>query len=196
VITLQIADPSSRQSGRPKDTRPQISDSNFRQEVMSGRKSYKGALYQDILTDWLTDSQSWSSFDFDNWNLHVTNRNIKQNKPAIHIRQWSSTWGTRTTEGMRTLLNEHGNTSYGIALTLNLPGCTHSTEIRPRNEMLTCQKQAHSSQQQVRSTLIIDQIFNHIILLCENAFVPLLIVIWYFIPYFGCNVFNRLRYML
>jgi hypothetical protein len=28
VITLQIADPSSRQRGRPIDTRPQISDSN------------------------------------------------------------------------------------------------------------------------------------------------------------------------
>jgi hypothetical protein len=25
---------------------------NFRQEVISGRKSHKGALYQDILTDW------------------------------------------------------------------------------------------------------------------------------------------------
>jgi hypothetical protein len=29
VITLQIADPSSRQRGRPTDTRPQISDSNI-----------------------------------------------------------------------------------------------------------------------------------------------------------------------
>jgi hypothetical protein len=29
VITLQIADPSSHQRGRPTDTRPQISDSNI-----------------------------------------------------------------------------------------------------------------------------------------------------------------------
>jgi hypothetical protein len=29
VITLQIADPSSRQRGRPTETRPQISDSNI-----------------------------------------------------------------------------------------------------------------------------------------------------------------------
>jgi hypothetical protein len=55
VITLQIADPSSRQRGRPTETRPQISDSNIPTEVISGRKSHKGARYQDILTDWLTD---------------------------------------------------------------------------------------------------------------------------------------------
>jgi hypothetical protein len=43
VITLQIADPSSRQGGRKFQT------VTSRQEVISGRKSHKGAGYQDIL---------------------------------------------------------------------------------------------------------------------------------------------------
>jgi hypothetical protein len=40
VITLQIGGPSSHQRGRPTET-------TFRQEEMSGRKSHKDARYQD-----------------------------------------------------------------------------------------------------------------------------------------------------
>jgi hypothetical protein len=39
-------------------------------------------------------------------------------------------------------------------------------KIRPRFEVLACQKQAQSSHKQVRTTLIIDTIFKHTILLC------------------------------
>jgi hypothetical protein len=35
----------------------QKKNATFRQEVITGRKSHKGARYQDILTDWLTDRQ-------------------------------------------------------------------------------------------------------------------------------------------
>jgi hypothetical protein len=57
VITLQSADPSSRQRGRLTETRRKFQTATFRQEVISGRKSHKGARYQDILTDWPTDRQ-------------------------------------------------------------------------------------------------------------------------------------------
>jgi hypothetical protein len=41
------------------------------------------------------------------------------------------------------------------------------TKIRPRTEVLACQKHAHSSHKQVRTTLITDKIdINHIISLC------------------------------
>jgi hypothetical protein len=40
-------------------------------------------------------------------------------------------------------------------------------EIRPRTKVLARQKQAQSSHDQIRTTLIIDNIFNHIILLCS-----------------------------
>jgi hypothetical protein len=35
------------------------------------------------------------------------------------------------------------------------------TKIRPRTEVLECQKQAQSSHYQVRTTIIIDKIFNY-----------------------------------
>jgi hypothetical protein len=58
VVALQIADPSSRQRGRPTETRPQLS---FRQEVISGHESHKGARYRDILTDRSTVSRKVNS---------------------------------------------------------------------------------------------------------------------------------------
>jgi hypothetical protein len=71
------------------------------------------------------------------------------------------------------------------------------TNIRPRIEELACQKQAQLSKQQVRTTLITDKVFNNIILLCLNTFVPLLLLLllfltryYYLIHYSGCNLFN------
>jgi hypothetical protein len=38
---------------------------------------------------------------------------------------------------------------------------------------------------------MIDNVFNHITLLCLNRFISLLILIWYYlIHYCGCNLFN------
>jgi hypothetical protein len=42
----------------------------------------------------------------------------------------------------------------------------HNTREAVRIEVLACQKQAQSSHQQVRITLIIDKMFNLIILFC------------------------------
>jgi hypothetical protein len=53
MITLQIEDPSSRQRGRPTETRPKISDSNISTGSNIWCKSHKGAL--DTKTYWLTD---------------------------------------------------------------------------------------------------------------------------------------------
>jgi hypothetical protein len=68
----------------------------------------------------------------------------------------SSTCGTR--EHLTSIKMKHWNR-------LNLkPGLIPALKkIRLRNEVLTCQKQAQSSQEQVRTTLI-DNILNHIIL--------------------------------
>jgi hypothetical protein len=51
TITLQIGDPSCHQRGRPTEQDRKFQTATFRQEVISGRKSHKGARYQDILTD-------------------------------------------------------------------------------------------------------------------------------------------------
>jgi hypothetical protein len=63
VITLQIADPSSRQRGRPIDVRPQISDNiptgnNIWSQVPQG---YSIPRHTDWLTDWLTVSRKVTS---------------------------------------------------------------------------------------------------------------------------------------
>jgi hypothetical protein len=71
VSTLQISDPSSRQRGRPTETRPQISDSNIptgsniRSQVPQGCSLPRH-------TGWLTDRQSQSnpcSSSFSLWSL-------------------------------------------------------------------------------------------------------------------------------
>jgi hypothetical protein len=59
VITLQIADPSSRQRRHPTDIVQdcKFETATFRQEIISDRKSHKGTRYQVIPTDWLTVSR-------------------------------------------------------------------------------------------------------------------------------------------
>jgi hypothetical protein len=49
------------------------------------------------------------------------------------------------------------------------------TKIRLRIELLAYQKQTQSSHSLVRTTLIIDKIFSHLILLCKSIVVLLLI---------------------
>jgi hypothetical protein len=61
VITLQIADPSSRQRGRPQIQDRKFQTVTYQQEVISGSKSHKGTWCQDILTDWLTVSRKVTS---------------------------------------------------------------------------------------------------------------------------------------
>jgi hypothetical protein len=40
--------------GAPQKQDLKFQTATFRQEVISGRQSHKGARYQDILTDWLS----------------------------------------------------------------------------------------------------------------------------------------------
>jgi hypothetical protein len=40
--------------GAPQKQDRKFKTTTFRQEVISGRKSHKGARYEDILTDWLS----------------------------------------------------------------------------------------------------------------------------------------------
>jgi hypothetical protein len=63
-------------------------------------------------------------------------------------------------------------------LNLEPPPIIELTNIRPRTDMLACQKQAQSSTYQVRTTLIIGKIhiFNYIILLWQNILASLLIL--------------------
>jgi hypothetical protein len=55
VIALQSADPSSRQRGRPTETRPQFPGSNVPTGSNIWSQVPEWARHQDILTDWLTD---------------------------------------------------------------------------------------------------------------------------------------------
>jgi hypothetical protein len=60
MITLQIANQSSRQRGYPIDARPQISDSNIQTGNNIWSQVPQGCSiprHTDWLTDWLTDCQ-------------------------------------------------------------------------------------------------------------------------------------------
>jgi hypothetical protein len=60
VIVLLTADPSSRQRGRPTDTRPQLSDINF-QTGSNIWSQIPEMTHSDWLTDWLTVSRKVTS---------------------------------------------------------------------------------------------------------------------------------------
>jgi hypothetical protein len=62
VISLQTADLSSRQKGRPTETRPQLSDSILPTGSNIWSQVPKRAGHQDILTDW---PSVVSNFNFD-----------------------------------------------------------------------------------------------------------------------------------
>jgi hypothetical protein len=51
LTVLQIADPSSRQRGRPRRREKQFSDKR-KEKVESSHGPQRGARHQDILTDW------------------------------------------------------------------------------------------------------------------------------------------------
>jgi hypothetical protein len=68
VITLQIADPSSRQRGRPTETRLQISDSN----ITIGRNIWSHVPQRCSITkytEWLTVSRKVTSTSTKYWRL-------------------------------------------------------------------------------------------------------------------------------
>jgi hypothetical protein len=83
---------------------------------------------------------------------------------TVHaLDQWSSAWATHTPGGTKETSYISQNVNTGSVWSLNQVWSSHS---RLWSQVLACQKQAQSSHKQVRITLIIDQIFNDIILLC------------------------------
>jgi hypothetical protein len=61
---------------------------------------------------------------------------LKLSYRSFRIEQWSAMWGTRKHQSKR---------NRGTARTLNRLWSSHPTEIRPRIEVLACQKQTRSS---------------------------------------------------
>jgi hypothetical protein len=62
-----MTEPTSRQRGRPTETRQQLSDNNLRTESTSNIRSLvsEWARYLDVLTDRPTDRQLLRDFDLD-----------------------------------------------------------------------------------------------------------------------------------
>jgi hypothetical protein len=99
--------------------------------------------------------------------------------------QGSSAWDKR--KHLTSIKTKH---TYGLNLELALNLALKN--IRPRIEVLACQKQAQLSHYQVRIILIVGKIFNHIIF-ASLKFICSYINFtsyYYLINYFVCNLFN------
>jgi hypothetical protein len=102
--------------------------------------------------------------------LKLVIKNAQQNKnsPSLYdkLAQWLSTWGTRTSGSMRRHRSRDVRTSY--------------VKLKTRFRVRQRRTGRKNIDYQAITTLIIDKRFNHIILLCKNTFVSLLICIWYY----------------
>jgi hypothetical protein len=107
--------------------------------------------------------------------------------PIYHLLQWYSTWGTRTTGGMRRHLSWCPKTSY-----INQNERQEPLEPWTSSDPSTHENSSPNWGAGMPETISVislkgqDHINNR-----QNTFVPLLILWYYYLRhYFGCNLFN------